>query len=96
MGIIAIRTPGHICLFFVDKSYHGHGIGRNLFEASVQYCREEFLCEKDNGEFFFICSTDLSEFWVLRDGFRTRITWNMLYSNAIHHIIEIIYDNKGN
>lgn len=31
VGIVAARKPNHICLFFVDKTYHGQGIARNLF-----------------------------------------------------------------
>lgn len=32
VGVIAVRGCNHICLFFVDKEFHGQGIARNLFE----------------------------------------------------------------
>lgn len=38
VGTIATRNNGnHIALFFVDGSYHGQGIGRQLFKTVVQH-----------------------------------------------------------
>ncbi len=31
IGTIALKKPNHICLFFVDKQYHGQGIAKHLF-----------------------------------------------------------------
>lgn len=31
IGVIALKNPNHICLFFVDKEYHGQGIAKHLF-----------------------------------------------------------------
>lgn len=31
VGVIAVRQINHICLFFIDKNYHGQGIAKKLF-----------------------------------------------------------------
>ena len=42
-GILAMRSPQHISLFFVRPEYHRQGIGRQLFEAMRRdYARQEF------------------------------------------------------
>lgn len=39
VGMLATRNEGsHIALFFVNKNYHSHGIGRRLFEQAVANC----------------------------------------------------------
>lgn len=35
IGMIEIRDNNHVCLFFVDKNYHGKGIGKKLFREVV-------------------------------------------------------------
>lgn len=43
IGVLAIRKPQHISLFFVDDEYHRKGIGRKLFERMKQdYEKQEF------------------------------------------------------
>lgn len=37
-GIMAVKSTGHICLFFVKKECQGKGIGRMLFGAVCNYC----------------------------------------------------------
>jgi GNAT superfamily N-acetyltransferase len=39
-GMIEVRDESHICLFFVDKRLHGHGVGRGLFERALERCRQ--------------------------------------------------------
>ena len=40
LGASAVRTTGHICLFFVKKKYQRKGIGRMLFHAMCQHCTQ--------------------------------------------------------
>lgn len=40
-GVLAIRDNNHISLFFVDKAFHGKGIGRKLFNEAVRICLEK-------------------------------------------------------
>lgn len=43
VGILAMRAPQHISLFFVKAEYHRNGIGRKLFERMRKdYCLQEF------------------------------------------------------
>ena len=43
VGVLAMRKPQHISLFFVDENYHKKGIGRSLFELMKQdYEEKEF------------------------------------------------------
>lgn len=43
VGMLAMRRPQHISLFFVDAAYHNRGIGRMLFERMKQdYELKEF------------------------------------------------------
>lgn len=43
IGVLAMRPPQHISLFFVKEEYHGRGIGRKLFEGMKQeYGKVEF------------------------------------------------------
>lgn len=37
-GVAAVRNQNHICLLFVDKSYHRQGIARALFSAVRDFC----------------------------------------------------------
>lgn len=32
IGVIALKNPNHISLFFVDKEFHGQGIAKHLFQ----------------------------------------------------------------
>ncbi len=42
-GVLAMRKPQHISLFFVKEEYQQKGIGRQLFEAMCRdYERQEF------------------------------------------------------
>lgn len=47
IGIIEIRDPGHIALFFVAQAYQHQGIGRRLLKKAVAECaaREPNLTE---------------------------------------------------
>jgi|AGTN01.2.fsa_nt_gi Acetyltransferase (GNAT) family. len=38
-GVIAENGAGHISLFFVQKEFHGQGIGRALFTRYADICR---------------------------------------------------------
>ena len=40
VGVIEVRGNSHVCLFFVDKGHHGHGIGRVLIERALEMCRQ--------------------------------------------------------
>lgn len=40
-GVAAVRGKDHICLLFVDKSYHRQGIARALFDTMRSYCRTD-------------------------------------------------------
>lgn len=35
IGTISLKDRDHIALFFVDKNYHGQGIGRSLFKEAL-------------------------------------------------------------
>lgn len=35
VGVLAMRKPSHISLFFVKSEYHRQGIGRQLFEKML-------------------------------------------------------------
>ena len=39
LGIIEVRNYSHISLYFVDESYQGYGIGRELSEISIERCK---------------------------------------------------------
>jgi len=45
IGIIAIKSPPHISLLFVDKQYHRRGIARSLFHAVL--CDEAAIREHE-------------------------------------------------
>ncbi|WP_334310100.1 GNAT family N-acetyltransferase [Clostridioides difficile] len=30
MGVLAIRNLNHICMLFVDKNYHKHGVAKKI------------------------------------------------------------------
>jgi GNAT superfamily N-acetyltransferase len=38
-GVVAEKGAGHISLFFVQKQFHGQGVGRVLFEHYAAVCR---------------------------------------------------------
>ncbi len=40
-GTIAVKTTGHICLFFVKKDWQGKGVGRMLFQTVYNFCAQE-------------------------------------------------------
>jgi GNAT superfamily N-acetyltransferase len=41
VGIIMIRDSGHVSLLFVDKSFQGQGIGRELLNRAISVCRSK-------------------------------------------------------
>ncbi|RJP35378.1 MAG: GNAT family N-acetyltransferase [Actinobacteria bacterium] len=41
VGVIDVRDGSHIRLFFVRKDHHGKGVGRNLFDLSLERCRRD-------------------------------------------------------
>ena len=44
VGMGATRNGGrHICLLFVDKAYHGQGIGRRLVETMKRKCPDPMI-----------------------------------------------------
>lgn len=45
IGVMALKTPSHISLTFVDDSYHHQGIARSLFSQVTDYCKNN-CCEK--------------------------------------------------
>lgn len=40
-GVMAVKSIGHICLFYVKKDCQGKGIGRMLFSAVYQFCAKQ-------------------------------------------------------
>ena len=46
IGTVAVRTDGHISLFFVKKEYQGLGVGKALFQMMFNYCVEELKVKK--------------------------------------------------
>ena len=38
IGMIDVRTDGHICLFFVSKPFQRKGVGRGLLEQAIAEC----------------------------------------------------------
>jgi len=46
IGTVAVRTDGHISLFFVKNEYQGLGIGKALFQMMFHYCVEELKVKK--------------------------------------------------
>lgn len=46
IGTVAVRTDGHISLFFVKDEYQRLGIGKNLFQMMFNYCVEELKVKK--------------------------------------------------
>lgn len=40
-GVMAVKSIGHICLFYVKKDCQGKGIGRMLFMAVYHFCAEQ-------------------------------------------------------
>ena len=40
VGVIMVRDFDHVCLFFVAKDLHRHGIGRGLFDRALKMCKE--------------------------------------------------------
>jgi ribosomal protein S18 acetylase RimI-like enzyme len=45
IGVISLRTGGHISLLFVNKQYHRRGIARSLFEKVKEECAKEGIKE---------------------------------------------------
>lgn len=45
IGVMALKTPSHISLTFVDDSYHHKGIARSLFTKVIDHCQKTG-CEK--------------------------------------------------
>jgi GNAT superfamily N-acetyltransferase len=39
VGMIAMRDNSHLYHLFVDQAWHGHGIGRRLWEHAREVCR---------------------------------------------------------
>ena len=46
IGTMAVRSDGHICLFFVKNEYQGIGVGKALFQMMYNYCVEELNIKK--------------------------------------------------
>ena len=46
IGTVAVRTDGHISLFFVKGEYQGFGIGKTLFQMMYNYCVKELKVNK--------------------------------------------------
>jgi len=46
IGTLAVRTDGHISLFFVKSEYQGLGIGKILFQMMYNYCVKELKVNK--------------------------------------------------
>lgn len=46
IGTVAVRTDGHISLFFVKDEYQRLGIGKTLFQMMFNYCVEELKVKK--------------------------------------------------
>ena len=46
IGTVAVRTDGHISLFFVKNEYQGLGVGKALFQMMFNYCVEELKVKK--------------------------------------------------
>lgn len=46
IGTVAVRTDGHISLFFVKNEYQGQGVGKALFQMMYNYCVEELKVKK--------------------------------------------------
>jgi GNAT superfamily N-acetyltransferase len=38
-GMIEVRNHDHISLFYVDREHHQKGIGRRLFDLTIEECR---------------------------------------------------------
>lgn len=45
-GAMAVKSVGHICLFYVRKDCQGKGIGRMLFQADYNYCAQKLGVSK--------------------------------------------------
>ena len=45
-GTMAVKSVGHICLFYVRKDCQGKGIGRMLFQAVYNYCAQKLGVSK--------------------------------------------------
>jgi len=41
LGVIDIRQPHHISLFFVDAEFQNKGIGKVLFQKAIALCKEK-------------------------------------------------------
>lgn len=41
VGVIEVRKPNHISLFFVDERYQGKGIGKILCNKAIERCKIE-------------------------------------------------------
>lgn len=46
IGTMAVRTDGHISLFFVKNEYQGLGVGKTLFQMMFNFCVEEMKVNK--------------------------------------------------
>ncbi|MGN1166077.1 MAG: GNAT family N-acetyltransferase [Lachnospiraceae bacterium] len=45
-GTIAVKSIGHICLFFVKKQWQKKGAGRMLYEAACDYCARKICVSR--------------------------------------------------
>lgn len=63
-GVIAMRNVSHISMLFVDRRYHGRGIGRGLFNTA----RDVILSLRDI-EFFTVNSSPYAVHFYRRLGF---------------------------
>jgi GNAT superfamily N-acetyltransferase len=47
IGVIEIRNGDHICLLFVDPSFHNRGIAKKLFENVVTFLANKALLKEE-------------------------------------------------
>ena len=45
-GTMAVKSVGHICLFYVRKDCQSKGVGRRLFQAVYNYCAQKLGVSK--------------------------------------------------
>jgi GNAT superfamily N-acetyltransferase len=78
IGILEIRNKDHVSLFFVEKEFHGKGIGKTLFDYYIKTLKQEnneikiitvnssFFAEKIYSKMGFVKTSEIQE----KDGIR--------------------------
>ena len=64
VGVLATRPACHICLLFVDKSYHRKGIARSLFNTMTEYYRTNTDYLEITVFFLALCSRSVSQIGI--------------------------------